>query len=152
MKTETQILDCDYHTVIDDGSVLGLAECFGVPAGLIDYGYNQTCSVDWELQPEGRSWGLESISVFATKVTASVEWEVYTEDVTEEEKAKLIAAGGTEYSHSYGTISGQIEVNSSEKWNGKEWQLESEFGLQEDGMCCPADVQIDFSNMSIIVS
>lgn len=144
-----QLLDCDYESRIEDGTVEHLAKHFGLPDLDIDCG-KTTCYVEWELQPEARSWGIKSISVFATKVTASVEWEIYTDDLTEEEKAKLIANGGTEYRN--GTIGGTIEVVSNQDYKGKKWEIESEIEIQEGGMICPDNVQIDFDDMSIIVS
>lgn len=143
------LLDCDYKTTIDDGTVYGLNKCFGVPDVDIDTG-RQTCYVDWLLEPEVRSWGIKSIYVYATKVKLSVEWEVYTEELTEDEKAKLIANGGREYRNE--TISGLIEVDSSEEWSGKKWTIKSEFKIEEDGMCRPQDVEIDFETMTITVS
>lgn len=143
------LLDCEYKTDIDDATVYGLSKVFGVPDVDIDTG-KQTAYVDWKLEPEARSWGVKSISIYATKVVCSVEWEVYTDDLTEEEKAKLIAAGGREYRND--TIGGTIEVVSNEKWNGNEWKIDSDFGLSEGGMCCPQDAEIDFESMTITIS
>ena len=145
----TAILNCDYKTTIDDGNVFGLNKCLGVPNVDIDI-EKPTCYVDWLLQPEVRIWGIKSISVYATKIVASVEWEVYTDDLTEEEKTILIAANGREYGNK--TISGLIEVDSRKEWNGKKWTIESKFKIEEDGMCRPQDVDIDFEDMVITIS
>jgi len=145
----TTVLNCDYQTTIDDGVVFGLNKCLGIPNVDIDI-QKPTCYVDWLLVPEVRSWGIKSISVYATKIIASVEWEVFIEDLNEEEKAVLIAANGRQYGNE--TISGLIEVDTREEWNGNKWTIESDFRMEEDGMCKPVDVEIDFKNMKIIVS
>lgn len=136
----------DFATPIDDVNVYGLPKLLGIPKLDVDAG-NITCFIEWRLGVEARSWGIKSIDVHVTKVTALFEWEVYAGDLTEEEKAKLIAAGGREYRNN--TIGGTIEVVSSEKWNGSEWKIDSDFGLSEDGMCCPQDAEIDFEAMKI---
>ena len=143
------VLDCDYKTTIGNGSVYGLNKCFGVPNVDIDTG-KQICYVNWLFHPEVRSWGIKSISVYATQIFASVEWEVYIEDLNEEEKAKLIAANGTVYANK--TINGLIQVDSCKEWNGKKWTIDSEFKMEEDGMCSPQDVDIDFENMIISIT
>jgi hypothetical protein len=138
----------NYRKEINDVYVYGLKECFGVPDVDIDTG-KPTCYVDWRLDLEERSWGLKSIDVYVTRVVVSIEWEVCSEGLTEEEKSKLIAAGGSEYRS--GTIGGLIELNSKEKWHDKEWTLDSDFEVEEGGSCYPKQVEIDFEKMIITI-
>lgn len=37
------------------------------------------------------------------------------------------------------------------EWNGKKWNVISEFTLNEDGHCRPDDVEIDFESMTIAI-
>ena len=90
------LLECDYQTLVNDCTVYGLNNFFGVPTVDIDTG-KPKCYVNWVLEPEARRWGIRSISVYATRVVTTIEWEVYTEDLTKEEKDTLIIAGGKEY-------------------------------------------------------
>jgi len=142
------ILGYDYQTTTDDCTVYGLSECFGVPDVDI-YTYKQTCYIDWLLEPESRSWGMKSISVHVTKVVASIEWEVYTDDLSEFEIEKLVAVDGMECRNK--TVTGLIEINSCEEWNGRSWIIKSEFNIDKDGMCRPQFIEIDFETMIIRV-
>lgn len=143
------VLNCDYKTIIEDGGVFGLDKYLGIPTIDIDI-EKPTCYVDWLLEPEIRSWGIKSICVYATKITASIEWEVNVGDLSVEDKNILIAANGKIYGNE--TISGIIEVDSRKECNGKKWTIESDFVMEEDGLCRPQDVEINFENMMIIVS
>lgn len=140
----------DFNATVKDCPVYGLAEYFGVKDQGVDIDTpHQVCTVEFDLQPDVREFGIRSMSVLIKSVKCSVNWEVSTDDLLPEEKKKLISLGGTEYRS---TIEGAIEVDSAKPMNGKDWAVDTQLTWQEDGQMIIDEVQIDFSDMSLIVS
>jgi|GEM_PF-5524010 len=137
-----------FNSPIEDITVYGLSKMFGVPDVDLDI-RKINAYVDWNLEHEARSWGIKSTSIYITKVVCLFEWETYADDLIEEEKAKLITAGGKEYRGN--TISGTIEIVSNKKWNEKEWTISNNISFRGTGLCCPQEIEINFELMEIIV-
>lgn len=141
-----------FRTKITDGDIYGLNKAFGIRDVDIDCG-KPSIYIDWSFEIEARGWGIKGFSAYATKVVASIEWDVDTEDASEEEKGILIndlkgMLYETEFSKS---ISGTIELNSNEDFNGRKWEIESDIDVTTDG-CRPESIEVDFEAMKIIVS
>jgi hypothetical protein len=135
-------------TITGFGKFLGVADDVDVEVG------NPTVTVEWVFYLESREWGIKSISAVATKLTTSIEWSAYTEDMSEEDKAKLIAAGGFEHPKREwkdGYIEGIYEFDSGIKIGDKPWTIESEIST-DGGQISPDDCGIDFNDMSIYVN
>lgn len=140
----------DFKAIVKDCPVYGLAEHFGVKDDGVDVDTpHQTCEVEFDLQPEAREYGIKGIGIIIKLVKCSVNWEVSTDDLLPEEKAKLISLGGTEYRN---TIEGVVEVDSEKELNGRKWEVDNQLAWGEDGAMIIGEVQIDFSDFSIIVS
>ena len=132
----------NFKTNLKTRSIYGINEHLGVPD--VDIEATATAYIDWVVEIEARDWGVKSISVFATKVVSSVEWEVESEFLTDEEKNTFIAAGGIEFSD---TIAGLIEIDSA-----KDWVIDSAFDMQEGGLCTPDDIEFDLETNVITIS
>lgn len=144
-----QTLELDYNAKVEDVEVYGINEY--LKCGLdvdIDTG-KPTAYVAYELQVEAREWGIKSISVFAKKVTISIDWETPTEYLTVEEKEALINAGGQENRND--TISGTITIDTTVKINDKDWNVESEVSFTDDGQLSIDTVSVELPAMSIVL-
>lgn len=140
----------DFKAKVEDCSVFGLSEHFGVQDDGIDIDTPSPSSdVEFELQPDANNSGIRSISPIITSIKCSVNWEVSTDDLTDDDKKKLIAQGGTQFRS---TIEGTIEVDSNKPLGEKTWDVDCQLTWESDGQMLIEDVQIDFSDMTIIVS
>jgi len=136
----------EFKTSLEDCNLYGLSKHLGMPQ--VDIDTSKTCSVNWAVNIEARSWGIKSIESYAVGVIVSIDWSVYLDELTQDEKDKLIDFGGKEYSN---TIEGTIEIDSTEKWNGKEWTIKNEIALSEYGAFYPQSCEIDFQSMEILI-
>jgi hypothetical protein len=140
-------MDFEFTAKVDDIEISGINEYLKVTKDVeIDTG-KPTAYVKYYLDIEAREYGIKSISAIVTNVTMSIEWETNTEDLTDQDKVQLSAAGGREYRNctTGGTI--EIDVNISDKV----FSLESEMEFK-DSSIYPDLVTIDLSDKKITVS
>ena len=83
------------------------------------------CKVDWEFTIEMRSWGVNTLTAYATKVVLEIYVEYYDREDNEFEE--------------------EIEVDLSG------WKIESEREKDNDGIYIVQNVQFDFKDKTIIV-
>lgn len=140
-----------FTTELDNGDIYGLNRILKVPEVDIDCGRPKG-TVKWHLEFDARERGIKGISIVIDSFTCEMEWEVSgVEDLSAEEKALLIGAGGTE--NLIGTISQYEEINSNAKYREREWKIDSsEFNFYGDGQCMPSDYEIYFEEMIIKIS
>lgn len=106
----------------------------------------EKCFVEWGTSIEARSWGIKSISSYVKKVICNISWEVYVDDLSEQEKQMLYDLGGVEYG---GSITGTIEIDSD---NGQfDWVINESIKPSNSGDISPTTVEIDFENLKINV-
>lgn len=142
-------LDLDFHAQVEADifkihEYLGVSKDFDIETG------TPTAYVTFELQPEAREWGIKYISVWVKKITCSIEWEAESSELSEQGKQKLINVGGTENRNE--TITGIIDIDSSKKFKGKEWNINCNVEFKADGGLQINDVQIDMEFIDITVS
>lgn len=142
-------LDLDFHAEVEADifkihEYLGVSKDFDIETG------TPTAYVTYELQPEAREWGLKYISVVVRKVICSIEWEVNSLDLTDEEKQLLIKAGGTEFRNE--TIGGVIEIDSTVSLPFNFWVVNCDAKFKDDGGFQIDDASIDFGIMTISLS
>lgn len=139
-------LDLDFHAEVEADifkihDYMGVSKDFDIETG------NPTAYVTYELQPEARIWGLKGIEVAVKKITCSIEWEVDSSELSEQEKQELINAGGTEYRNE--TIGGVIEIDTTKKLKDKDWVIQDQTEFQSDGSLSIDEVRIDLDLMCI---
>ena len=83
------------------------------------------CKVDWDFTIEMRSWGVKTLSAYATKVVLEIYVEYYDREDNQFEE--------------------EIEVDLSG------WEIESEREKENDGIYIVQNVQFDFKDKTIIV-
>lgn len=140
----------NFKATIEDTDIWGINSYLGISKDFDIETGKPTVYVSFELEPEARDWGIKSIYVFVSNVKCSVEWETDSLDLNEEEKAQLIAAGGTEYRNE--TIGGTIEIDTFEKLKGKEWEITNECKFESDGQFMFGNCEIDFDKMTITLT
>jgi hypothetical protein len=146
MATE---LEFNFKSVLTDCDIWGFVNALKAPTHVdIDFG-KPSFTVEWDLQPDAREYGMKEISVFIKKVTGAIEWTAETEYLAEDEKQALIDAGGKQYVYS---IDGVVEVDSSAELLGRKWTVISKVKFGESGSCCPENCEIDFQEMTITIS
>ena len=127
-----------------DISVWNINKYFGLPD--VDFNtYAASADVNFDVEIEARSWGIKDISVIVMRVVITIPWSVYAEDVTEEEKAILLANGGKEYRN--GGIEGEMVIDNT---LDNSWTIEDELSIEE-GMVCVGNIEIDFEDKTITV-
>jgi hypothetical protein len=141
-------MELSFKAPIDDVDINGLNEFLKLPK-LIDTDIEKsTANVEYVLDPQLRNWGINFISVLPRRVSYTLQWTVNdAEDLSLEERAAIIAAGGIEMRNN--TFEGTIEVDSKEQLNGQEWQLNCEIDFGANGSFQIDTVEIDFSKMTI---
>ena len=151
------ITEQTFTTEIENPTIAGLGKLFGVSHDIdVETTYNPKVKVEWSFSIEAREWGIKSISAVATRLTATIEWTASTESMSEEDKAKLITAGGREYpgDKEYfrdGYIEGVYEFDSKVKINDKDWDIDSDIST-DGGSIYPDDCGFDFGDMSVYVN
>lgn len=142
------VLELDnYKTEIKDVDVSSINEFLNVSKDF-DINIEETIvDVDYELQVEARKWGIKYICVVPTLITCRIDWEVFTDDFTEEEKQLFINAGGKEYTHN-NTICGCIEITTADS----SWNVESKVEFESDGGLSISDISIDLVKKEITIS
>lgn len=131
---------------VEDTDIWGINEFLGVSKDFDIETGKPTLYVDYELEPEAREWGIKTIYVHIRKIAASIEWYVVPDDLTEDQKAELIKAGGTEYNN--GNIEGVIEIDTSIK----EMDITNEATFADDGRFTFDNCEIDLKKNTITLS
>ena len=140
-----------FTTEITSPTIAGLGKLFGVSDKVdVDTTYEPIVKVEWNFYIEVRDYGIKDISAVATRLTSSIEWTVPTEELSEEDKVKLIAAGGVESTRNE-TIDGVYEFDSDNNIGDKAWKIDSDISTG-NGSIYPDDCGIDFNDMSIYVN
>lgn len=139
----------DFKATVEDSEIWNLNH-YLTPGRELDICPGKTTAyVEYELEPEVRSWGIKGIAVVIRRVKTSIEWEVDGDDLTEEDKEALRKAGGTEMRN--GSFSGTVEIDTKyQEWN--DWKTESEVEFETDGAMSINAVSIDLKDKSITVS
>lgn len=106
------------------------------------------CIVEWGASVETRDWGIKSISSYVKRVYFELSWEVYTDDITEEDKQMLFDLGGTEYRD---TITGSMEINTDKEIDGQKWIIQEDIKATNYGDISPAIVDVDFKQLKITI-
>lgn len=94
-----------------------------------DDNYDCECvaQIEWELYFEMRTWGLKSISAYATNVDVEIEVSWWNDDDTEEKETINIGTAG-------------------------DWEIVNDTDDLEFGDCVePQDLEIDFENKTLTI-
>lgn len=134
-----------YEASIDssDISIYGIDKYFGVNLGTIDASAN--LKVEYSLEPEARSWGIKSIYISLDSITGTISWEAYLDEISEEQKEKLLTKGGKIYKS---RIEG--ELNFSAKVY-KDWSIEHSLEFDKDGSFSIDGAEIDFKTKTLTI-
>lgn len=93
-----------------------------------NYDYQCVAQIDWELYFEMRTWGLKSISAYATNVDVEIEINWWTDDDTTEIETINIGTAG-------------------------DWEIINDTDKIEFGDCVePQDLEIDFENKTLTIN
>lgn len=142
---ETQFM---FREKITDVDINGLHEFLKLEKSIdIDFPLKAEVTVQFDLQPEYRSWGIDSISFLPRRVLYTLRWTCDGEFLSDDQRAAILATGATEMNDN--TFEGTIEIDSMEKLNGKEWTFNDEIDFSSDGGFQLVTVEIDFSKMTI---
>ena len=98
---------------------------FGVKSGVIDA--TAKLNIEYSLEPEVRKWGIKSIYIHIKNVYGTISWDAYADDLTEEDRQKLIKKGGKIYKD---MIEGEIEFSLAVY---KDWSLDHSLEFDTDG-------------------
>ncbi|HRH54572.1 MAG TPA: hypothetical protein PLN38_14690 [Chitinophagales bacterium] len=130
----------NFTSILNDVSVYGLYKYLGVSKDCdLDY-YKSDVTIEWSVEIEARSWGIKSADISIQSVKTSLEWAAYIDVLSDNDKAILLAAGGTEYLNQ--TINGVIEIDTSSF--GSEWEVKTDLDFHPDGSLCISDCDIEF--------
>ena len=150
LVNEGMTMDLDFNATIENIDVNGINEFLGVSKDIDIETGRPTAYVSYILEPEVRDWGIKSMNMTIKKITSLIEWEVDSEDLTPEEKLSLISAGGREYRNN--TISGEIEVVTTQKIKDKDWTIDNEVEFETDGGLSIESIEVGFLTMTITVN
>lgn len=144
------VLDLDFKAKVEKAEIYGINEFLKIPKDYdIETGY-PTAYIEYELQPEARDWGIKGIYICIKKVSVSIEWEIDCWEMSAEEIAMFVNAGGKEYGSGYNhTVGGTIEIKTN-CVDG--WKIENETEFQSDGAVSINNVSIDLSDRTITLS
>lgn len=107
-------------------------------------------SIEWNTEVEASSYGIKSIIVSVTKVTASINWSASTQEITSSDREKLEATRAMETRHE--SFEGDLTIDSTKQIDGRNWEIKEEFYFKPDGQIYPANVEIDFNTFTITVT
>lgn len=146
-------LDLDFKTTLKkkEIDINNINKFFGFDDYMVDIDTDDVeATICYTLEPEAREWGIKYISIMVTKITATINWWCYVDDLTKEEIDKLIVAGGIEQRDD--TICGTIEIVSDKEIKGKSWDIENNLEFSKDGGLIINDLQIDMEDLTMEVS
>lgn len=119
--------------------------------GIDTYGSDKLAHVIWHFDPDARNFGIKSMGMIVDRVIATIEWQVASDDLTQEDIDRLVDIGGVLQRN--GDVEGSVEIDSDQECNGRKWTINSnDFFMKQDGQCYPDDCEIDFKTMVISVS
>ena len=140
-------METQFKDEITDVDITGLHEFLKLEKTIDIDPQKSAAIVQFDLQPEYRTWGIDSISFLPRRLRYSLLWTCDAEFLTMEERAAIIKAGGIEMNDN--TFEGTIEIDSMEKINEKQWIFNDEIDFSSDGGFQLVTVEIDFSKMTI---
>ena len=134
----------NFTATVADVSVTGLNKFLNAGAGIDIDSNRPEAIVKFHLDIDAKYYGIRGISVIVDSVESDINWECYDDELTEEEIATLVAAGGKYYRNN--KIEGSIHIDS------KDWQINSdELKFKEDGQLMVDEVYIDLMQKTITV-
>lgn len=142
------LMNDNYEAKIEnsDISIYGFENYLGISkeaSGSVDA--TATMNVEYDLQPEARSWGIKSIYISIEAVRGTISWEVWADDISEEDKQKLFAKGGKQYKN---MIEGEIEFAPHIY---KDWEIQHNLEFSSDGAFSINGAEIDFKSKTITI-
>ena len=144
------VLDLCFNAKVEDAEINGINEYLGISKDYDIETGRPTAYIDYELQPEARDWGIKSISIVPNKIRCSIDWEIDCWEMSQEEIAMFVKAGGKEYGSGYNhTVSGTIGIETN---CVDEWTVDNETEFQSDGAVSIDNVIIDLSDRTITLS
>lgn len=144
------VLELDFKAKVEKAEIYGINEHLGISKDYyIETGY-PTAYIEYELQPEAREWGIKGIYICIKKVSLCIEWEIDCWEMSAEEIAMFVNAGGKEYGSGYNhTVSGTIEIETN-CVDG--WEIDNEIEFQSDGAFSIDNVSIELPVKTITLS
>ena len=143
-------MDLNFTAKVTDVNVDGLNKYLKAGAGTDVWPGKPEATVKYNLEPDVKDWGIRSIGINITSVVVDIEWECNEDELSESETDTLVAAGGTYFNN--GKIEGTISVNSTVKFNYKDWEVKNEATFKEDGSLSLNEVSIDLIKNEITIS
>ena len=109
-----------------------------------------TADIDWEIQIEARENQIKNIAIIITKIQIHLNWSIDKCMLSANDEKEIIALNqGCDDNRD--SIDGILSIHSTEKFNGKSWNVQSEIPFEENGGVIPSNCFIDFTFMEIIV-
>ena len=142
--------DLNFTAVVNNIDITGLNKFLNAGTAIDIDDNRPKAVVKFYLDIEAREWGIKSISAIIQSVTAEINWSVSDDELSGDDIATLVKAGGKYYKGD--NIEGKIIVDSKEVIDGKEWKVESELKMQESGQLMASEVSINLITKEIIVS
>lgn len=105
-------------------------------------------TVEYSLQVNTRSWGIDSIHVYISKITCTVEWYAGAEELEQEQIDKLLSYGGVEQRN--GNIEGSFKIDTTKQFKGKSWEIVMpDLEFKKDGGFQIDEIEINLPEASI---
>jgi hypothetical protein len=141
-----------YRATITDVSLQGEQAFFGyLNTDNFDIEFEKTSGVvEFSVYLDVKSYGIRGIDITINKFTCTAEWYVYCEDMTEDEKQKVISYGGREYRN--GNIEGCFDIDTSQPFKGKQWSIINNMTIGPTGQIFPDTVTVNLPDLSIEIS
>ena len=128
----------------------GLDKYLGV--GVIDFDdLKITATIYYNIEPDDRSWGWDGIKIIITDVEAEIEWSVYSEYLSKEERSLLVKAGGIEFNG--GTIEGTLSLSTAV--GTLTWNIDQDIVITKEGCISISRVEIELDgeeNVSVLIN
>lgn len=124
---------------------INIGKHLGVKAQLDTY--KSKAIVEWEAEPELRTYGIKSFYRTVKSVRANIEWNVFKEELQEGDREKL-EQWITKETDDYLDGEVEIEINAFEN----EFEVIEEFEFTKSGVLSPDDCEIDFGKKTITIS
>ncbi len=146
-----------YHTGVD-ATIYNLSKLFSnndEKSIIVDEG-NPFVEIDYNISIEHKEYGIKAIDTSVNWVRGEIKWE-WEGKSNPEIEAKLIAAGGKVVENDddesrFIMIKGTIEIDSTEQFNGKDWDVSVDLDISHYGFISPSACEIDFGAMTITIS
>lgn len=143
-------MELSFKTRVTKAEIWGINEHLGASKDLDIDTSPSIVHIEYVLQPELRRWGIKGVYVSVERVMISVDWEVDGYDVSEEETAALVKAGGEEYRNGYNhAVCGVIEIELD---GLSEWTIYVKAEFHPDGTFAIDCASIDLVGKTITLS